>query len=158
MAKQKGDSEGLAELISGLAKQVLPNPGILPSDQIEKPIRAGSKAVADRICEYIDPMWAGAIILGGYLLYEKSKQDTANAIAASQVQTPQMYPPQTQYAGMGCAGGGVEQDTETPVRETGGVAGGPPNGWGPDAGKGAGKTKVSYTYSQSAANRARGGR
>jgi len=154
MAKQKGDSEGLAELISGLAKQVLPNPGI-PSDQIEKPIRAGSKAVADRICEYIDPMWAGAIILGGYLLYEKSKQDTANAIAASQVQTPQMYPPQAQYAGMGCA---PEDSGETPVRETGGVAGGSPNGWGPDAGKGAGKTKVSYTYSQSAANRARGGR
>lgn len=76
MGRNKEGIEPLTELINGIAKQVIPNPGI-PLDSFEKPLKLGSREVAERLTDHMSPMLAGALILGGLLLVQQVKAQTA---------------------------------------------------------------------------------
>lgn len=107
--------DALGTLLGGLATSILPS--ILPpsfpiAEQLKNPIEDVANRTAEKIGESINPYLAGAILMGGWLLYEHNKK------AQSTIPTPQQTTGHPQEAN-GFDGSTADSRTQEPFSPMG---------------------------------------
>lgn len=122
--------EALEKFVANVGKKVirecLPNPAVIEGLDLDVPLQSGATKVVKEITKHVDPMVAGALLLGGYLLYQHNKMQQVAMAAA-------MANQQTQYKPGAMPGPGVQPDSAVGVD-------------GEEVRDG--KPKIAYTYTQ----------